>query len=162
MAEFEAMLNQGLQAGFLVLVLLYWVYWFLVRLGIIPPVSRWGPRSTWAEHERNRLTLAESDNLTERNDGAADEQTDRQTDQSEAGDRVLAGLELDRTRIAVVRALVLAGWSVGDIRSVLKGDNAQIGQEINQVRGQLADDQAEPEPRMLRVGDGGKTRMIAR
>jgi hypothetical protein len=57
-------------------------------------------------------------------------------------------------------AVVLAGWSVGGIRSVPKGDNAQIGQEINQVRGQLAGNLAEPEPRMLRVGDGAQPGLL--
>jgi len=54
-------------------------------------------------------------------------------------------------RTAVVRALVAAGWSVGQIRALLKGDNGAIGLEVEAVRG--------PEPRMIRVG-GAKGREL--
>ena len=54
-------------------------------------------------------------------------------------------------RGAVVRALVAAGWSVGQIRDLLKGDNARIGGEVEAARGS--------ERRVIRVG-GAKGREL--
>ena len=39
-------------------------------------------------------------------------------------------LMVDRTRAALLSALVAAGWKTGDIRAVLKGDNGRIGEEV--------------------------------
>jgi hypothetical protein len=44
------------------------------------------------------------------------------------------GLTLYRSREALLRALVAAGWKTGEIRAVVKGDNALIGQEVQAAR----------------------------
>jgi hypothetical protein len=49
-------------------------------------------------------------------------------------------------RSAVVRALVASGWSVGQIRALLKGDNGAIGLEVEAVRG--------PERRVVTISGG--------
>jgi hypothetical protein len=40
-------------------------------------------------------------------------------------------------RAALIEALVLSGWTVGQIRSVVKGDNGAIGQEVEAARKRL-------------------------
>lgn len=85
---------------------------------------------TAGEHvpERTRLVMSES---------PAKPQTDRQTDRdrpvSVAADDLTA-LRLDRTRAGVVKALVAAGWSASEIRGVVKGDNGDIGREVQAAR----------------------------
>lgn len=63
-----------------------------------------------------------------------DEQTDEQTDQSAAVPMPLAPIALDRSRKAVVKQLVQAGWSTSQIRAVVKGDNGEIGEEIREAK----------------------------
>lgn len=47
-------------------------------------------------------------------------------------------LMLDRSRSQVILALVAAGWSTDQIRAVIKGANATIGEEVEQARARLA------------------------
>jgi hypothetical protein len=49
----------------------------------------------------------------------------------------LRRLRSDRSRAAVVEVLVQAGWDVGAIRAVLKGDNGAIGAETQAARAAL-------------------------
>lgn len=67
----------------------------------------------------------------------ADERTDGRTDGVPALSKVETLLQLDKTRRGVVKALVLAGWSVEEIRGVVKGANGDIGKEIEQARKEL-------------------------
>lgn len=73
-------------------------------------------------------------------------QTDsRQTDRPRvsAPDQKPPRLQLDKTRTAVIEELLTHGWNVGEIRSVVKGDNGTIGAEIDAARQRLG---IEPEP----------------
>lgn len=84
-------------------------------------------------------------------------QTDRQpvSTPSESPSR----LQLDRTRTAVIEELLTHGWNVGEIRSVVKGDNGTIGAEIDAARQRLGID---VEPRTIPVKErGGDTRYVA-
>lgn len=67
----------------------------------------------------------------------ADEQTDGQTDPVSAQYDAIGRLSVDRTRGAVIDVLVRAGWDVGRIRGVLKGDNGVIGAEVAAARQRL-------------------------
>ena len=88
---------------------------------------------------------------------AADEQTDtRQTMVSDA-EILLNRTELDRTRSAWVMLMVYKGYTVGEIRGLLKGDNGAIGVEIEAARQRLG---IVGEPRQLRVRDAEGERMI--
>jgi hypothetical protein len=71
--------------------------------------------------------------------------TDGRTDGNGAADGARPAkrrLEVDRTRAAVVAELVDNGWSVEQIRDVLKGSNGDIGAEVKAAREsrQAADD----------------------
>jgi hypothetical protein len=50
----------------------------------------------------------------------------------------LERLMVDTTREALIEALLIAGWNVGQIRAQLRGDNGKIGQEIEAARARLA------------------------
>lgn len=70
---------------------------------------------------------------------------DRQTDGADrrasaglSGDpRRCSALQLDRTKAGLIMLLVYNEWTVSEIRSVLKGDNAVLGQEIAEARERL-------------------------
>lgn len=86
-----------------------------------------------------------------------DEQTDsRQTMVSDA-EILLNRTELDRTRLAWITLMVYKGYTVGEIRGLLKGDNGVIGTEIETARKHLG---ITGEPRQLRVRDAEGERMI--
>ena len=63
-----------------------------------------------------------------------DRQTDKQTDAVSVGDQWLARLKVDKTRAAWIGLMLYIGYSVGDIRGLLKGDNVTIGAEIQAAR----------------------------
>lgn len=46
-------------------------------------------------------------------------------------------IAVDRTKTTLITLLVYSGWSVEEIRRTLKGENATLGAEIEQVRKQL-------------------------
>lgn len=88
---------------------------------------------------------------------AADEQTDSgQTMVSEA-EILLNRTELDRTRLAWITLMVYKGYTVGEIRGLLKGDNGVIGTEIETARQRLG---IVSDPRQLRVRDDQGERLI--
>ncbi len=67
-------------------------------------------------------------------------QTDsRQTDRQPVSEpqKAAARLQLNKTRTAVIEELLTSGWNVGEIRSVIKGDNGTIGAEIDAARKRL-------------------------
>lgn len=66
------------------------------------------------------------------------DEADRQTADQVSGDaRAGAALRLDRSKKAIVKALLLSGWTVSQIRGQLKGDNNVLSQEIMQVQKEL-------------------------
>lgn len=72
----------------------------------------------------------------------------------------LAALCTDRTRGAVIRVLVLAGWEVGQIRAVLKGDNGTIGAEVATARAALGT--AAPPARELIIRERPEGKLVER
>lgn len=78
----------------------------------------------------------------------ADRQTDRLADallsaQTTPNDAAGA-LRLDRTRKAVIAVLVDSGWSVSEIRAVLKGDNTALSAEIAEATNHRAEQYTTP------------------
>lgn len=63
----------------------------------------------------------------------------------------------NRTRRQMIELLVYSGWDVGQIRSVIKGDNGAIGVEVEAAKQRLGIVET---PRMLRVKDDGGERLI--
>lgn len=80
-------------------------------------------------------------------------QTDTQTDQVSEADRWLDRVELDRSKTALIELLVYSGWDVGQIRSVIKGDNGTLGTEIDAARKRLG--MTPDSPRTIVVRDNG-------
>jgi hypothetical protein len=80
-------------------------------------------------------------------------ETDRQTDLVSVGDEWMDRIEVDRTKTAIIELLVYSGWDVGQIRSVVKGDNGAIGLEVEAAKQRLG--MSPDPPRMLRVNDNG-------
>lgn len=78
----------------------------------------------------------------------ADRQTDRladalllaQTTPTTAAD----ALRVDRTRTALIAVLVDSGWSVSEIRAVVKGDNTAISAEVAAATNARAEQQRTP------------------
>lgn len=70
-----------------------------------------------------------------------DQQTDgadRRASVGLSGDpRRCPALQLDRTKASLIMLLVYNEWTVSEIRSVLKGDNTVLGQEIADARERL-------------------------
>jgi hypothetical protein len=70
---------------------------------------------------------------------------------------LLARLEVDRTKAAVIELLVYSDWTTAEIRTVVKGENATIGAEVDAARKKLGVD---PPERTLRVRDEKGERVI--
>jgi hypothetical protein len=61
----------------------------------------------------------------------------QQTDEVSKGSLWIERLQLDKTRAGWVELMVYMGYTVGDIRGLLKGDNGAIGTEIEAARKRL-------------------------
>lgn len=60
-------------------------------------------------------------------------------------------------RAAAIRALVASGWTTGQIRGLLKGDNGVIGQEVEAARAAMG---LEAPRRIVTVRDGTNVRKV--
>lgn len=89
---------------------------------------------------------------------ATDQQTDGQTDQVSEADLWLDRIEVDRTKTAIIELMVYSGWTVGEVRAIVKGDNAAIGIEVAAARERLGT--GDDPPRMLKVRDQAGEREI--
>src|SRR5262245_17679583 len=74
-----------------------------------------------------------------------------------AVDPWLARIHVDRTKGTLIDLLVYSGWTTAEIRSVLKGENAAIGTEVEAARQRLGID---PPERVLKVRDAQGERVI--
>jgi len=81
---------------------------------------------------------------------APDEANRPQTDRVFALADAIDAKALDRTRAALIEALVGAGWAVGGIRGLLKGDTGAIGAEVEAAKLRLGISDA---PRSVRVNE---------
>lgn len=84
-------------------------------------------------------------------------QTDNTDRPVSVANQWLDRIEVDRTRTAIIEVMVYSGWSVGEVRSVIKGDNAAIGTEVAAARQKLG---IEETARLLRVKDAQGEREI--
>lgn len=73
----------------------------------------------------------------------ADENGRTETGRVSAADQWLDRFEVDRTKTTAIELMVYSGWSVAQIRAVVKGENAALGAEIDAARQRLG---IEPEP----------------
>ena len=161
------MLAPTLFAAFVAIVIAGWLWFYVVRpiledYGVMcaSPMPHYDPETKqlvnrYQDDGDDYVEPAPQTAQTDRR------QTDRQTDRqpvstpSESPSR----LQLDRTRTAVIEELLTHGWNVGEIRSVVKGDNGTIGAEIDAARQRLGID---VEPRTIPVKErGGDTRYVA-
>lgn len=83
------------------------------------------------------------------NADGADEETDGRVS---APNPWMERLQVDRTRAAVIELMVYSGWRVEQIRTVIKGENASIGAEIDAARQRLGIPEA---PRIIAVSERG-------
>jgi hypothetical protein len=124
----------------------------LLTLGVGSWLLGWIVR-TWDRFvNHSQVVMSHESGQTESDDRT----DDRQTMVSEA-EILLNRTELDRTRLAWVTLMVYKGYSVGEIRGLLKGDNGVIGTEIETARQRLG---IVGEPRQLRVRDAEGERLI--
>jgi len=79
-----------------------------------------------------------------------DEANRPQTDRVFALADAIDAKALDRTRAALIEALVSAGWPVGGIRGLLKGDSGAIGAEVEAAKLRLG---IGAPPRTLRISE---------
>lgn len=77
---------------------------------------------------------------------------------SETQRAALLAITVDRSRPALIGALVAAEWKTGEIRAVLKGDNGAIGVEVDAARARLGIAEM---PRYVTVNNGknGKVKL---
>jgi hypothetical protein len=94
-------------------------------------------RAERALKQLEMLNTARSSQLDRMREIVPDEPDRQQTAGAAALSPTESSLQLDRTRKGIVRALLLNGWSVGQIRGTLKGDNNLISKEIEEVRSEL-------------------------
>lgn len=87
------------------------------------------------------------------------DETDGRTDGRSASaiDLWIERLEVDRTKQALIELLVYSGWTVDEVRAVLKGANADLGDEVKAARKRLG---IEPPERTIRVRDAQGERVI--
>jgi len=149
---FEQLLNTWLQHAIVIFALGWWAVRTWRRLGL-PGVnlSRY-----WTLRPRETVDTEPEASLTGDADQAADDRTDERTDRTTSPDIVQRLLQVDRTRKGAVKAFVQAGWTVAQIRAVLKGENATISQEIAAAKAEL-----ESEPPIV-VRDHAGERLISR
>jgi hypothetical protein len=76
---------------------------------------------------------------------------------SEAQRGALLGIMIDRSRPALISALVACDWKTGEIRAVLKGDNGVIGTEVDAARARLGITET---PRYVTVRERGEERKV--
>jgi len=86
------------------------------------------------------------------NADGADEETDGRVS---VADQWLDRFEVDRTKTAAIELMVYSGWTVAQIRAVIKGENAALGAEIDAARQRLgiAPEQPRAIPLRPRTGD---------
>lgn len=89
----------------------------------------------------------DSSDLRRRDIPSSDDEQTEQTDDADSRQTAVCPLydavdrlQLDRTRTALIEVLVLAGWEVGEVRGVVKGDNGKIGDEVAAARERLGGD----------------------
>jgi hypothetical protein len=131
-----------------------WHHWpeiarWLTRVGrgIRPPAPAAEPTATLQEVIRRqaaeiaqlRSQLAQAQAQAAQ---TADRPADRQTDTAESASSALQDIfktaQLNRTRYSVILFLAYAGWPVGIIRQVIKGDNAAIGDDAAKAEAEIA------------------------
>lgn len=54
-----------------------------------------------------------------------------------ADDPWIARLKVDRTKMALIEVMVYSGWTVPEIRSIIKGENGAIGTDVETARQRL-------------------------
>ncbi len=75
-----------------------------------------------------------------------------------ADEKWVERMRLDRTRAAAIELMVYSGWTVGQVRTVVKGDNGTIGSEVEAAKVRLGI--APDPPRDLTVRDTNGERAI--
>jgi hypothetical protein len=127
-----------------------------------------------AEHQRRLARLRGEEGVNHFGDDEAGEsslimsemadehgrtRTDETDGRASAVDPVVAQLQVDRTRTTVIEVMVYSGWTVAEIRGVVKGENATISEEVRAARARLGI--AAPDAsRTLRVRDQDGERVV--
>lgn len=162
-AAAEAAVNLFLQQAFQTAIIIFAVQYFARRAwrryGLPTlPIAAWVRAlvSSVSAMAANLVdNIQEVPNSTERAEPANERTNEPTRTPRTALHQAAERLQLDRTRPAVIAVLVAAGWKTTDIRDVLKGTAADIGQEVRAAQ------EAEPPPRTLRVKDETGERVIA-
>jgi hypothetical protein len=148
-----------------VLIALWYVPQHLLRMyapGVMPWLRSWWQMAV--EYQRDRYEQrapayglrddrvktfqdddrAGDDIMSRKTAQTAADGTQTQTDErvSEAS-QWMERLKVDRTKMALIELTVYSGWSVDEIRKVVKGDNNVMGAEIESARKRQG---VEPEP----------------
>lgn len=131
----------------------------LILLGSIGVALWYVPRYLWRVYGGPDLVKSFSELMSRARPAQVADETDGPTDRPSvsAVDPFFDRLQLDKTKTAVIEVLVYSGWTTGEIRSVIKGDNGAIGAEVEAARVRLGIDQPE---RVLKVRDGRSERVI--
>jgi len=118
------------------IVILGWLWFYIARpiledYGVLPPITV----NTYQPVDRlPSRVMSREEGQTEQTD-----QTDEQTDRVSEPNNQPSRLQLDKTRAALIEELLYNGWTLTDIRRerILRGDNGEIGTEIEAARKRL-------------------------
>lgn len=137
----EAALNSMVTTGIVIVVAGWWLWWVWQRLNL--PAVPWRSLEKWftpqPPKEQTRPTPAPLPYVVP----PPEPPNERTNERHHAPQRTklhLAAdaLQLDRTRKGVIRVMVAAGLNVSEIRGLLKGTAADIGEEIQEAKDALA------------------------
>ena len=129
--------------------------WFFVARPILEDYGVIAPRAV--NDYQLTIELAPPVMSHETGQTKADEARRDPDERVSEADRWIDRIEVDRTRATWVELMVYAGYSVGEIRGLLKGDNGAIGAEVDAARKRLG---ISLDPRQLRVRDETGERLI--
>lgn len=137
-----------------VLIALWYVPRYLLKVyapGVLPWLRSWWQYAVDAQRQRANSVNNFQDAagtaphiMSRQTPQTVTDGTQTQTDErvSEA-DRWIERLRVDRTKLTLIELTAYTGWSVDEIRKVIKGDNNVLGSEIEGARKRQG---IEPEP----------------
>jgi len=117
--------------GILVTIVIVGFLWFYVARPILEDFGLIGPRAVSYYQVDDPATVR----VMSRTEPPSAEQT-KQTPQTNA-ELWMDRIQVDRTKTALIELLVYNGWTVSEIRVLLKGDSGALGQEVDAARKRL-------------------------
>jgi len=121
--------------GIAVTIVILGFLWFYVARPILEDFGLIEPRAVSYYQVDNPASVRVMSRTEERT--AQTNQTNGANERTTEADLWIDRIQVDRTKTALIELLVYNEWTVTEIRSVLKGESATLGQEIDAARKRL-------------------------